>query len=302
MIFSISKDQTTLYDEITYSGKPSSFAWVLPIKGEVEVGLSADILFATIDQLTAATVTAPRRSARRRPRLARAFPAGAAGGCAFGGSSSASAAGGFVSYDSGSYGDLDGGVTVLTQGQVGPYEMVQLKSSNGTALTRWLDKNGYRIANADAPVIAHYVGLGMDFLAIKLVPGEGVSAMQPVRVTTKGASPVLPLRLSNDLVIQASADQTELSNSYTTSRQIGQPECPIYDSNCNPEGTLPGDKADAYAAANYGNYGNGTSSSGCDGGRTTSGPLGARATVGILLGIGALGAARSRRKRTRRMR
>src|ERR1022692_3044315 len=56
MILSISKDQTTLYDEIRYSGAPSSFAWVLPIKGQVTVGLSADILFATMEQLTATQV------------------------------------------------------------------------------------------------------------------------------------------------------------------------------------------------------------------------------------------------------
>src|SRR5271154_6481874 len=53
MIFSISKGQTTLYDEIEYSGSPSSFAWVLPIKGTVTVGLSADLLFSTFEQLTA---------------------------------------------------------------------------------------------------------------------------------------------------------------------------------------------------------------------------------------------------------
>jgi hypothetical protein len=59
MILSISMEQTTLYDEITYSGSPSSFAWVLPIKGNVTVGLSADILFQTIGQLTTTTVTEP---------------------------------------------------------------------------------------------------------------------------------------------------------------------------------------------------------------------------------------------------
>ena len=45
MILSISMNQTTLYDQINYSGSPSSFAWVLPIKGAVTVGLSADVLF-----------------------------------------------------------------------------------------------------------------------------------------------------------------------------------------------------------------------------------------------------------------
>src|SRR5262245_66238612 len=33
MILSISKDRTTLWDQIQYDGEPSSFAWVLPIRG-----------------------------------------------------------------------------------------------------------------------------------------------------------------------------------------------------------------------------------------------------------------------------
>jgi Uncharacterized protein conserved in bacteria (DUF2330) len=202
MIFSISKDQTTLYDEITYSGKPSSFAWVLPIKGEVEVGLSADILFATIDQLTASTVLAPPTDCPAPPtNCAFATGGGSGGGCSFGSSSSDSAeAPGYPNYTGsggggGSGGSGGSGVSVLTQSQVGPYEMVQLKSSDGSALTQWLDANGYKVPASDAPVIAHYVSEGMDFLALKLIPGEGVQAMQPVRVTTKGAFPVLPLRM-----------------------------------------------------------------------------------------------------------
>src|SRR5262245_45666116 len=42
MVLSISNDRTTLWDQITYSGDPTSFAWVLPIKGTVEIGLSSD--------------------------------------------------------------------------------------------------------------------------------------------------------------------------------------------------------------------------------------------------------------------
>src|SRR5262249_42903516 len=52
MILSISKTQTTLWDQITYSGKPSSFAWILPIRGMVDFGLSSDALFQTLDAKT----------------------------------------------------------------------------------------------------------------------------------------------------------------------------------------------------------------------------------------------------------
>jgi hypothetical protein len=177
MIFSISSTQSTLYDEITFSGSPESFAWVLPIKGTVTVGLSADLLFATIDQLTATYVDPPTRTC------------GGFGGGSGGSGGSKGGGGG------GSKGSSGGGVTVITQQQVGPYETVQLASKDGSALTNWLTTNGYAIAAADAPTIAAYVAAGLNFLAMKLVPGVGVSAMQPVRVTTAGAFPVLPLRM-----------------------------------------------------------------------------------------------------------
>jgi MYXO-CTERM domain-containing protein len=176
MIFSISKDQTTLYDEIEYSGSPSSFAWVLPIKGTVTVGLSADILFSTLESLTATEVVQPTPDC---PVSSCYNFTGGTGGSA----GSAQGAGG---------GD---GVTVTSQKQVGPYETVQLHSNDGSALTNWLASHGYNLPAADQPVIAAYVADHFDFLALKLVPGAGVKAMQPVRVTSNGASISLPLHM-----------------------------------------------------------------------------------------------------------
>jgi Uncharacterized protein conserved in bacteria (DUF2330) len=178
MIFSISKDQTTLYDQIQYSGSPSSFAWVLPIKGSVTVGLSADIMFNTIDQLTATQVVEPPTNCPPPPT------------CNFNGPQASLAAG--AAADAGS---ADGGVVVTSQAQVGPYETVQLHSTDGSALTNWLTSHGYNIAKEVVPVIQGYVTDQFDFLALKLVPGVGVQSMQPVRVTSKGASVSLPLRM-----------------------------------------------------------------------------------------------------------
>jgi Uncharacterized protein conserved in bacteria (DUF2330) len=178
MILSISKDQTTLYDEIQYSGKPSSFAWVLPIKGEVTVGLSADILFSTLEAQTATEVVQPTPNCP--PTSCHNF---------------AGPGGSLQNGSGGSAGTGGGGVTVLSQKQVGPYETVQLKSSDGSALDKWLASHGYELPAADKPVVAAYVAEHFDFLALKLIPGEGVNTMQPVRVTSKGASISLPLHM-----------------------------------------------------------------------------------------------------------
>src|SRR6476646_8402612 len=56
MILSISKDQSTLYDQIKYQGNPSSFAWVLPISGTVTVGLSSELVFSTLDGITTTSI------------------------------------------------------------------------------------------------------------------------------------------------------------------------------------------------------------------------------------------------------
>jgi hypothetical protein len=176
MVLSISTQQTTLYDEIKYSGAPSSFAWVLPISGPVTIGLSADAVFDTLDAVSTPTVQPPPANCPPPPygcgRNASAAPPYAYGG-----------------------GASMGGVTVTNAQVVGPYQTVQLQSTDPNALDAWLTSNGYAITTDMEPVIASYVQLGFDFLAMKLVPGTGVQSMRPVRVSFSGASPTLPLRM-----------------------------------------------------------------------------------------------------------
>src|SRR5258708_38499989 len=59
MVFAVSPTQTTLYDQIQYSGSPSDFGWVLPIHGKVTLGVSSDLLFSTLNQVTQTTIIAP---------------------------------------------------------------------------------------------------------------------------------------------------------------------------------------------------------------------------------------------------
>jgi Uncharacterized protein conserved in bacteria (DUF2330) len=171
MILSLSVGQTTLYDQIEYSGSPDSFAWVLPIAGTATVGLSADLVFDVLDTLTHTTINAPAVSCPAPPSDCQtpAFNASADAGV--------------------------GSVQVLTSQVVGPYETVQLASSDPQALNNWLSANGFAVPADVQPIVDAYVGQGFNFLAMKLVPGAGIQAMRPVRVTTQGASPVLPLRM-----------------------------------------------------------------------------------------------------------
>lgn len=182
MILSISTKETTLYDQIQYSGNPSSFAWVLPIRGEAKVGISADLVFQIIDQNTKTQWAAPPMNCPAAPYCPSRNEYGAAS------ADSMSADAGVSSKNAGS-------VEVLKEETVGPYETVQLKSTNPTALTDWLTSRGYNVPTDIQPLIATYVSEGFDFLALKLVPGTGIQSMKPVRVTTQGAAPSLPLRM-----------------------------------------------------------------------------------------------------------
>lgn len=178
MILSVGQGKSTLYDQIRYQGSPQSFAWVLPITGEAEVGLSADIVFSALDQLTQVGVVAPPRNCPPPPscdQSSRNAP-------------SASAGGDFA--DAGST-----GVTVTKQEVVGPYETVQLQATNPAALNDWLTANGFALPDDVKPVVSAYVAEHFNFLAMKLKPGATVQSMRPVRVTTTGSNVVLPLRM-----------------------------------------------------------------------------------------------------------
>jgi hypothetical protein len=177
MLLSVSTEQSTLYDQLRYTGSPTSFAWVLPIRGTVDVGLSADVLFDSIDVLTETQIIPPEPNCPSPNCFLSAVPGAAAN------SGSAGADAGSV-------------VTVLKQENVGPYATVQLASTDSGALEAWLAQNGYNITADVAPVIAEYITEGFDFLAMKLLPNQGVQAMRPVRVTTPGASLSLPLRMA----------------------------------------------------------------------------------------------------------
>jgi Uncharacterized protein conserved in bacteria (DUF2330) len=187
MLLAVSTKQTTLYDQIRYSGSPTSFAWVLPIHGTVDVGLSADILFGSMDSLTSTEISAPPKNCPPPPPKCQGYSGG------FAGSPSAGAAGG--SSSSGGSADIPA-VTVTKQENVGPYATVQLHSTTSGALTQWLSDNGFQIPDNVKPVIEQYVTEGFDFLAMKLLPNQGIQAMRPVRVTTGGASFALPLRMA----------------------------------------------------------------------------------------------------------
>jgi uncharacterized protein (TIGR03382 family) len=179
MAFSVSTSQTVLWDQIRYQGDPADFAWVLPVGPGAYIELARDEWLAALDAMSAPTIYAPPVSCNAN-----------AGGGGFG------CGAGAVDYSAGADASADAGtVQVISQQVVGPYDAVTIRSSSGEAISTWLTDNGYAIPTSIQPVLDAYTNEGFDFIALKLAPGQGVQAMQPVRVITPGAAPTLPLRM-----------------------------------------------------------------------------------------------------------
>jgi hypothetical protein len=175
MAFSISKQQTVLWDQIRYAGDPKEFSWVLPVRPGAEVEVSNDEFFSALDASTQPVIRAP-------------FQSFANGGCALTGcasdeSASAMSAGG------------EDQVQIIKQAVVGPYETVTLRATDPDALTKWLDVHGFELPPAIQPTIDAYVSEGFDFIALRLRPVCNERSMRPVRIVSPGADASLPLRM-----------------------------------------------------------------------------------------------------------
>ena len=194
MVLSTSSQQTTLWDQIRYTGSPDQFIWVLPIADAttVTLGLASPAFIDALDTLSTPSIQSPTVTcnANGTSTVSRGY----GGGC--GGST--------FSYadDSGSdqsttlHGHDDSMMTGVTGAVVGLYAAEVIGARMGTApLDEWLTQKHFVIPSDVRPAIQFYVDHHFDFLVLHLRPGVGVQQMQPVRVSVPGYSPTLPLRM-----------------------------------------------------------------------------------------------------------
>jgi hypothetical protein len=208
IVLSLSSKETTLWDQVEYAGSPSGFAWVLPIRGVVRVGVGDDGFVDALDQLTTPAIHGPTVPCTRTVSSGANDPddgsysggSASAGGC--GGSTSTASprpkaytSGGSTTVETDDVSGGDESVTVTARSTVGPYEAVQVHGTDEGSIAGWLRAHDYEIPTDIEPILDAYVKDGFDFLAVRLKPGADVSAMRPIRVTFPGAYPTLPLRM-----------------------------------------------------------------------------------------------------------
>lgn len=90
-------------------------------------------------------------------------------------------------------------IKIEAQYKVDEYEIVILSATEARALDRWLNRNGYRIPEKAAPVLASYIKQKMFFFVAKVNVEEqkrrGFTYLRPIQVAFESRRFVLPIRL-----------------------------------------------------------------------------------------------------------
>ncbi len=177
IVFGIDEVNQTVdvHVQITYQGASDDFAWIVPVPSEPELFLSSDALFSALSAPTDPTFQLSRPST---------------GVCDV--DLSIGCSDYSVSIDAG----LESDVTVLSTGQVGPYDTVVLEANDADVLVGWLQEAGYDLPNDLEPILAPYVASGQAFVALKLSNGRTTGDLQPLGMRYAGTAASIPIQLT----------------------------------------------------------------------------------------------------------
>ena len=194
IIFSKNEDgSVTAVVQIQYEGPSDEFAWVLPVPGVPDVDVSSDLAFTRLQ-----LASNPQYNLTTQVEgncQERGFPGDASGA---GGSA------GFV--NAGGQGGAGGdSVTILAEGNVGPYDYVVIlpKASFdriGDVAVEWLLTEGYDVVPPEgdpatvSALLGSYLEGGMNLIAFRLTKGNDEGTIRPIRITYESEQPMIPIR------------------------------------------------------------------------------------------------------------
>lgn len=196
IIFEAEPGWVTAHVLIRYAGDPAQFAWLIPVPEVPELSLSPISAFAMLDNLTAPDVgvdqvdICPTSEWTCNYHAPLSCPGTYDDSPGFGALEDASVG----------YGDAapNGAppVTVISQQTVGDYQTVTFRASEASAAVQWLHDNGFIVNPTTSIYMESYIAANMVFVAAKLVPGAGVSAIKPLKMRYRAANPTVPLILT----------------------------------------------------------------------------------------------------------
>jgi hypothetical protein len=178
IIFHQDGDTVTAIVQIQYQGAAQDFSWVVPVNGIPELSLSSDLLFQNLESLT-------------RPQFTLDINGSTCITDRIGGPIFSLAGAAPESSDA-----ANDAIEVLARQSVGPFDVQVVSSTDADALARWLAENNYDLTDRGAELIAPYVELGMNFVAVRLQQDRGVGDVQPLKMVYKSEHPMIPIRLT----------------------------------------------------------------------------------------------------------
>ena len=189
IIFSKNDDGTvTAIIQIQYTGPSESFAWVIPVEGAPEIGVSSNIVFQRLQ-----AATNPQYTLNRRVE----------GTCEMSDSPTAlgSSRGGGFSNDSAESAPppTEPGVEVVDAGSVGPYDWVAISvdpeaEEIADVAVEWLQENGYDVDDSGRRTLTPYLMAGMNLVAFRLTKNTEAGSIRPVTITFRTERPGIPIR------------------------------------------------------------------------------------------------------------
>lgn len=170
ILFAVGPTETDMIVQISYRGRASEFAWVLPlgfVPDASDLGTFSPLALTTLDANTAPIFVRP----------------------------SDPECGELLLNGGGSDADTPG-VTVHLTEVVGPYEVAVIEGDDTDALVAWLVGRGYLVTDRMIPFVEAYVAEGMKLLALRLASDRGVEDIEPFRITMPTRTPSIPIRLT----------------------------------------------------------------------------------------------------------
>ncbi len=181
LLFAIDDDagEVEMHAQISYEGPSEDFGWILPVPSEPKIFVSNDDVFNILGTATDPTFQVTFEAVGNCPSPPR---------IQIGGQETALGS----PQDGGEF----GGVTVVSQAAVGPYDTEVLSATSTEDLVSWLELNDYDLPPNAIDKIRPYVDSGSYFVGLRLSKGRDDGDMVPIGLRFDGSDPIIPLQLT----------------------------------------------------------------------------------------------------------
>jgi len=192
------EDRITAHVLIQFSGSPEQFAWLVPVPSVPDLALSPAGIFGLLERFHGPGVsnTTVDLCPRSLYRCAYHGVCGDEENSEDAGGNGGDDANNGTNNATNNGGVRPGGVEVIRRETIGAYDTVIFSAEEATGAVDWLRSEGFIVNETMGPYMQPYFDAGMVFVASKLVPGAGVDAIKPLRMTYQGHQPMIPLRLT----------------------------------------------------------------------------------------------------------